>query len=60
MPGIKNRGSQVHKSKKKYSRSKNQKEIDYEFSSSVGVSSFTDAYSLPKHVKQSLINSGDL
>ena len=59
MSGIKNRGSQVHKSKKKYSRRENQKEIDYEYSSSVGVSSFTDAYSLPTHVMQYLINSGE-
>jgi hypothetical protein len=63
MPGIKNRGSQVHKVKTKYhceSRQKTVKDLDdpnllldddYNVGGSVGVIDFLHTYSLPSNVK---------
>jgi hypothetical protein len=63
MPGIKNRGSQIHKVKTKYhceSRKKTVKDLDdpnlllnedYKVDSSFGVTDYLHSYSIPDEVK---------
>ena len=71
MPGIKNRGSQIHKVKTKYhceSRKKTIKDLDdpnllldddYRVETNNGVTDFLNEYQIPKEVKLSLNLSYD-